>query len=151
MSVSSPAPIYAPLFDDPTGQLNAVAAQPWILFFNQLASGDVGQSWNPIISNLTTVGGTPQIVGALYQLSSAIALFFINIIPAAGGSTSAVAGTTFVNNFPLVMQSNGVCWAVSGLLGTMAGMCDLNSNDIYPPAWTAVTVPLTIIGIVGAS
>lgn len=151
MSVTSPAPIYSPLFDDETGNINPIAAQPWILFFNQLASGDVGQAWNPIFNNLTTVGGTPEIVGSLYQLSASIAIFFITITPAAGGSTSCVAGTTFINNFPLEMQSNGFCVAVSGLLGTVAGMCDESSNDIFPPAWTSVTVPLTIIGLVAAS
>jgi len=41
--------------------------------------------------------------------------------------------------------------AVSGLLGTNAGMCDKSSNNIYVPSWSAVTVPLTVVGMVEAS
>lgn len=144
MTIKSP-PIYEPLSNDPNG----VASLPWILFFNQIYTGDKGLDWSPLFTSLTVVGAAPTITGRVYKISQSIAFFRIKIVP--GTNTSSTAGTTFVNNFPLIMNADGVCFAVSGLLGTNSGMCDQSSNGIYVPTWTAVTVPLTIIGMVEAS
>jgi len=119
----------------------------WILFFNRIFQGDTGTDWTPTFTNLTTVG-TPTITGRVYKLSDAITFFRIDIIPST--STTSVAGTTYIDNMPVTATSNGVCFAVSGLLGTNAGMYDKTTNRVYVPAWTAITVPLTIIGIVEA-
>lgn len=136
-------PIYQPLTDPDTG----IAAIPWILFFNNIFNGDTGTAWTPTFTNLTQVG-SPTITGRVYQFGKSLAYFKVKIIP--GTSTTAVAGTTYINNFPLIMNGDGACLAVSGLLGTNAGMCDQASNNIYVPAWTAVTVPLSIVGMVEA-
>jgi len=141
-SVEAP-PIYNPLIDN-----RGIATLPWVLFFSNIYTGDTGTVWTPTFTNLTTVG-TPTITGKFYQFGQALAYFNVTITP--GTSTSATAGTTYINNFPLVMSGNGACLAVSGLLGTNAGMCDKSSNNIYPPSWSAVTVPLTIVGMVEAS
>lgn len=148
MTANTPPPTTQPAFDDPT---NPVFNILWLLFFNQLYQGDQGQEWSPLISDLTVAGGTPIIEGAVYQLSTTICVFFITITPASGGSTTCTAGTTRITNFPLEFQNNGACWAVSGLLGTNAGMCNQLDNNIYPPSWNAVTVPLTIVGFGPAS
>ncbi len=143
-SVQAP-PIYQPVVDPKSG----IATNPWILFFNQLFAGDGGIAWIPTFSGLTIVGATPQVTGRVYQISQALAVFVVDIVP--GTNTSAVAGTTFINNFPLKMKGNGVCFAVAGHLGTPAGMCDQTSNGIYVPAWTTVISPVTVLGIVEAS
>lgn len=145
MSNVKPAPIYQPLITDESG----IASLPWILFFDGIFKGDTGTAWTPQFTNLTVVGAAPTITGKYYRLTQTISYFSVNIIP--GTNTSAVAGTTFINNFPLTMSADGINFAVSGLLGTGSGMCDRASNNIYVPAWTTVTVPLSIIGLVEAS
>ncbi len=119
----------------------------WKLFFDNLWRGDKGTVWTPTFTNLTIVG-TPTITGRYFKLGQ-ITYFEVRVVPFT--STTCNAGTTYINNFPLVMGADGMCGAVSGLLGGNLGMCDSASGRIYPPAWTAVTVPLTIIGIVRAS
>jgi len=132
-------PIYQQISDD-----NGKASMPWILFFNHVFQGDAGTDWTPTFTSLTTVG-TPTITGKVYKLSDAISFFRIHIVPST--STTSVAGTTYIDNMPVRATANGICFAVSGLLGTNAGMYDSATNRVYVPAWTGVTVPLTIIGI----
>lgn len=145
MTSVRPAPIYQPMIEDEGG----IAALPWILFFDQIFKGDTGTSWTPQFISLTVTGAAPTITGIYYQITRKISFFRVKIVP--GTDTSAVAGTTFINNYPLTMSGDGICFAVSGLLGTNSGMCDQASNNIYVPAWTTVTVPLSIIGLVEAS
>ena len=116
----------------------------WVLFFNKIFQGDAGDDWTPTFTNLTTVG-TPTITGRVYKLSGALSFFRVHIVPST--STTAVAGTTYISNMPVTATANGICFAVSGLLGTSAGMYDSATNRVYVPAWSAVTAPLTIIGI----
>ena len=71
--------------------------------------------------------------------------FTINITPS--GNTSATSGTTYVGNFPLDFTNDGFNTVVSGTSGGAIGMNVESSNRIYVPAWTNVSVPLTIIGI----
>lgn len=140
-SVKAP-PTYSKLTES-----DGKAALPYLLFFDQLFRGDTGKTWTPNFTSLATTG-TPTITGRYYQISKAICLFKIDITPAT--DTTSTAGTTY-SNFPLTMNGNGICFAVSGLLGTNAGMCDRATNRIYVPAWSAVTVPLTVLGVVEAS
>jgi hypothetical protein len=142
LSSVKPPPIYNPVVDE-----KGIATLPYILFFSGIFEGDRGTDWTPNFVNLTETG-TPTITGKYYRLSRSIAFFHVNIVPAT--NTTAVAGTTYIDNFPLVMSADGICFAVSGLLGTNAGVCDQASQKIYVPSWAAVTVPLTIVGIVAA-
>lgn len=150
MSTVKAPPIYEPLITaDDSGKVeNAVPTLPWILFFNSLFIGDAGTAWTPTFTNLTQ-SGTPTITGVTYKISQSLVYFRIKIVP--GTNTSSTAGTTFVNNFPFAMKGDGACIAVSGLLGSNPGMCDQSSNHIYVPTWSAVTVPLSIVGLVEAS
>jgi len=93
---------------------------------------------------LTEVG-TPEIEGRYYRLNKYLTFFHVNITPAT--STTATAGTTYIDNYPVNFTNDGVCWAVSGGLGAAAGHIVANTNRIYVPAWSAVTVPLTVIGV----
>lgn len=131
--------------------LNQDGSMPWqwILFFNQIFNGDAGAPWIPTFSGLTISGSTPKISGRVYQLSKYISLFTVSIIP--GTSTSSTAGTTFIDNFPLIMQGDGIVFAVSGRLGSNSGECEKATNKIWVPTWTTVTVPLSLVGIVEAS
>lgn len=131
-------------------ETEGMANLSWILFFNQLFQGDAGDAWVPNFRNLTIVGGVPTVNGRVYQISRYLSFFVANLICAPGGNTSAVAGTTLIDNFPLRAQGNGVCFAVSGLLGAVPGMVDFDTNGIYVPTWNLVTVPITILGIVEA-
>lgn len=143
MSNIEAPPIYQPVADKDSG----VASLPWILFFNSIFTGDTGTAWNPTFTSLT-ISGTPTVTGRYYQLG-VLVYFKVKIVPAT--STTSTAGTTYIDNFPLTMNGDGICFAVSGLLGTNSGMCDQASNRIYVPSWSAVTVPLTVIGIVEAN
>jgi len=141
--VIQPPPITNPVVDE-----NQVATMPWVLFYNQLFTGDAGTSWTPTFTSLTETG-TATITGRYYKLSQYLCYFNVTVTPAT--DTSAVAGTTYINNFPLTASANGICFAVSGNLGTNSGMVVASNNRIYVPTWTAVTVPVTVIGLVEAN
>lgn len=140
--------IQAPPTRNPLTEGQGEITMPWLLFFNQAFYGDAGTNWTPTFTGLTTVG-SPTISGRYYQLSQYVCYFNILVTP--GTNTSAVAGTTYVDNFPLTSNSNGICGTVSNKLGGGLGMVEASSNRIYVPAWTTVTTPINIIGIVEAS
>lgn len=121
---------------------------PWLLFFNQTYNGDAGTNWTPTFTSLTT-SGTPTITGRYYKISQYLCYFNILITP--GTNTSSIAGTTYCDNFPLTMASNGVCMSVANNLGGGLGMAVASSNRIYTPTWTTVTTPINILGIVEAT
>lgn len=140
MTLVSPPPIYQPLIEDGS---NPVASAPWILFFNSLFVGDTGSRFTPAFTSLTEVG-TATFSGTYYKIGQNLAYYSVTITPAT--SVSATAGTTYFN-FPLTLKTNGACLAVSGLLGSSAGMADAATNRVYIPELAAVTVPVTIVGL----
>lgn len=145
MSEIDPPPIYDPI-TPPQG--DGKLSLRWVQFMNSLFNGDTGTAWIPTFTSLT-VSGAPTITGVYYRIGRTLVYFAVTITPAT--STTSTAGTTYINNFPLTLTGNGACLAVSGLLGSSAGMCDKATNRIYVPAWSAVTVPLTIVGLVEAN
>jgi hypothetical protein len=126
---------------------DGVATLPWILFFNNIFEGDTGTDWTPDFNNLTEAGGAATITGRYIMLTQRLAYFRVTVTPANAGSTSAVAGSTTIDNFPLTFAQNGIVFAVSGLLGTNSGMVNQADNKIYVPTWTTVTIPVTVIGL----
>lgn len=136
---TQPPPIQEQVIDE-----GGILTLPWILFMNNLFTGDRGTDFTPVFTNLTTVG-TPTLTGRYIKIGQSLAYFWLKIVPST--STTAVAGTTYINNFPLTFLSDGICFAVSGLLGSTSGHITSADNRIYVPAWSAVTVPLTIVGI----
>lgn len=142
MSTVKEPPIYEIMIDE-----EGKSRIPWALFFDNIFRGDTGTAWTPTFTNLTQTG-TPTITGTVYRIGRSMAYFSVRIVPAT--DTTSVAGTTYINNFPLTLTADGACLAVSGLLGSIAGMCDSATNRIYVPAWAAVTVPLTVVGFVEA-
>lgn len=141
MSSIQPPPIQDQMIDD-TG----IATLRWILFFNQVFTGDTGVEWTPTFTSLTTTG-TPTITGRYYKIGPLV-YFWVLVTPAT--DSTATAGTTYINNFPLEVTTDGACAAVSGLLGGTLGMIDAATNRIYVPGWTTVTVPLTVVGLATA-
>lgn len=122
---------------------------PWIQFFNQCYTGDLGTSWSPNFVNLTQVGGNATIKGFYYQVTKGLSYFRIDVTPAT--NTSSVSGTTYVDNFPLQVNANGFCVSVSGISGGSIGIVQIGTGRIYVPTWTAVTSVVTILGMVEAS
>lgn len=137
---TNPAPITQPVVDQ-----QGVATLPWTLFFNQSFEGDSGTDFTPVFTSLT---GTATFAGRFYRLSQYLVFFRIDITPS--GNTSATAGTTYATGLPLNFTSNGFNTVVSGTTGGAIGMNTASDNRIYVPAWTNVSVPLTILGIVEA-
>lgn len=138
MSTLTPPPIYDIVTTD-EGKLSV----RWIDFMGRFFDGDAGVDWEPTFQNLTTVG-TPTITGRYYRLSKYLTAFRVLIVP--GTNTTSTAGTTYIDNYPVSFTNDGVCFAVSGNFGEVCGHIVASNNRIYPPIWTAVTVPLTIIG-----
>lgn len=136
-SINNP-PIFTPVVEN-----DGKSSIPWALFFNQLFEGDTGTAWTPTFQGLTVV--TPPTISArYYRISRRICLFRVTL--GTPTNTSATAGTTYIDNFPLTITNDGFCIAVSGNLGGNAGHVVASTNRIYVPAWTTVTVPLTIVG-----
>jgi len=123
-------------------------SMPWLLFFNQTFNGDSGATWTPTFTNLTSVG-TPTFTGRYYQISSFLTYFNVLITP--GTNTSSTAGTTYINNFPLTVNSTGFCLSLSNNIGGALGVANSTNNRIYTPGWTTVTTPINVIGIIEAS
>jgi len=134
---------------DPLTDENGDLSMPWLLFFNQTFNGDAGAIWTPTAVSLTEVGGSATMSGRYYNISSYLCYFNILITPAT--NTSATAGTTYIDNFPLTSVSDGFCASISNKLGGGLGMIEASTNRIYVPAWTTVTTPLNILGLVEVS
>lgn len=139
---TNPPPIQEKMIEQ-----DGVATMPWVLFFNQVYTGDVGSTFTPVFTGLTEAGGAAELTGKYVFLTKNLAYFRIIITPASSGSTSAVAGTTALTNFPLSFASAGICFAVSGVSSIGAGMASANDNRIYVPTWTTVAAPVTVIGL----
>lgn len=120
----------------------------WLMFFNGLYEGDAGETWTPTFTSLTEVGGSATITGAYYQISNSLLYFAVTVTPAT--NTSSTAGTTYINNFPLTMNEDGVCIAAYSGGGTSAGWIDSTNNRIYTPGWSTVAAPVTIAGLIVA-
>jgi len=133
---------------NPLTEKGGELTMPWLLFFNQAYNGDAGTDWTPTFVSLTT-SGTPNITGRYYRVSQYLCYFNVLVTPAT--NTSAIAGTTYIDNFPLTTYSNGVCLTVSNNLGGGLGMVNATNNRIYTPTWTTVTTPINILGFVEAT
>lgn len=140
--VTSP-PINEPILDN-KGNLNL----SWLMFFNQISIGDTGTEWTPAFTSLAETG-TATFSGIYYKISQRLTYFRSVVTPAT--DTSSTAGTTYINNFPLTINANGQCLASSGTAGSVtAGSVVASSNRIYVPGWSAITVPVTITGLIEA-
>ncbi len=144
MTDNNAGQVTAPPTRDSLADKDGKATLGWLSFFDALYNGDLGTAWSPTFVDLT-VSGTPNISGAYYKIGQSLCVFRITIIPAT--STSAVSGTTYIDNLPVFASSDGFCIAVSGGTGGV-GHVTSGTNRIYVPAWSGVTVPLTIIGLV---
>lgn len=142
MTKVSPPPITEGLV---TQDLNT--ALPWIMFFNGIWNGDTGTDWTPTFVSLASTG-TPTHTGTVFRIGQRLAYFRVTITPAT--DTTATAGTTYIDNFPLSITTDGTCLAVSGTAGSAGGACVASSNRIYVPGWTSVTTPVTITGFIEA-
>lgn len=141
MSVSAP-PIKDKIVDK-DGNMSI----SWILFFNELWNGDVGKSWTPTFVSMGATG-TPTYSGVFYRISQRLVYFRIIVTP--DTDTTATAGVTYCDNLPVELAANGTCIASSGVVGSDGGMCLASTNRIYVPGWSAITVPVTIAGVIEA-
>jgi hypothetical protein len=142
MRISSP-PTYAPMADK-----SGIVSLPWLLFFNSLFTGDTGTEWTPSFVALTETG-TATLTGKYFRLGGKLVYFRAIVTPAT--DTSAVAGTTYIDNFPLAIDADGQCLASSAAAGsTEAGAVVASSGRIYVPAWTLIATPVTITGLIEA-
>jgi hypothetical protein len=135
----SPAPINQQIVDE-----SGLPTLPWTLFFNETFNGDAGNAFAPNFVGLSS-SGTPTITGRFYRLSQYLVYFRIDVVPST--NTSATAGTTYVDNFPLNVTGNGFCTVVAGNSGGSIGMVRASDKRIYVPAWTNVTDTVSVLGI----
>ena len=140
MTTVKPPPVFDFLVDQ-DGKANL----SWVVYFNSLYEGDSGTSWTPTFQSLTTVG-TPTITGRYYRVGGR-QLVYYTILVTPATSTTSTAGTTYINNFPLPTIGDSACLAVTGGIGSQAGHFIASTNRIFVPAWSAVTVPITIVGL----
>lgn len=128
--------------DDDKANLN------WTIFFQNIADGNAGTVWTPTFQSLG-VSGSPTFTGRYFQISKFLTYFTVTINPN-GGNTTSTAATTYIDNFPLTMSADGVCLVSTGS-GAVQAIGGVRSADkrIYPPAWSAFTDSLTIVGLVG--
>jgi hypothetical protein len=126
---------------------DGISTIQWTLFFNRVAAGDAGTEWTPVFANLTEAGGAASITGTYVYLTKRLVFFRVTITPAASGSTSSTSGSTAITNFPLTLAESGVVAAAYSLGGTTTGMINAGDNAIYPPSWTTISIPVTLVGI----
>lgn len=135
MSKISDAPIAENVIDD-----SKKARPAWVEFFASITRGDVGTTWTPEITSLTTVG-TPTISGVYYQ-NNGFTDWAVKIVP--GTSTSSTSGVTFIT-LPFTVAADSPCFAVTGFTAAM-GVINASAKLAYLPTWTAITSPITITG-----
>lgn len=138
MSLAALPPKTEPLIDN-----EKFATLAWSVFFEALANGDAGTAWTPTFQGLTEVGAAVK-SGVYYRISKKLVLYRITITPTT--NTSAVNGTTFCDNFPLNMLSDGFCITCSGFTASPAGST-FSDKRIYTASWSLITTPITIVGI----
>lgn len=124
-----------------------VTTLPWLSFFDAVASGDGGTTWTPTFTGLTEVG-TATKTGRYYQISRSLVYFRIVITPAT--NTSATAGTTYCDNFPLNITAAGAAMSLSGATAALAGVTS-SPKRIYTGSWSLLTTPVTITGLIEAN
>lgn len=128
-------------------EADGVATMPWVLFFNQMFNGDLGTEWTPEFTNLIQSGGDATFSGRYYLLTRGLVFFRATVTPASAGSTSSVAGSTAITNFPLSFGNVGVCFSVTSISSVGGGVIAANDNRVYVSTWTTIGVPVTVIGI----
>lgn len=116
---------------------------PWMLFFDSVHKGDAGTLWTPTFTGLTETG-TAVKTGIYYKISHKLVYYRIVITPAT--DTSSVLGTTYCNNFPLTMISDGMNVSCSGYTASVSGST-YSDNRIYTATWTTIATPVVIVGI----
>jgi hypothetical protein len=136
----TPPPLYDRMIDD-----EGKPTMAWTLFFNSIYLGDQGTEWTPVATSLGSTG-TPTLTGTYYRISSKLVYFNIVVTPAT--DTTSTAGTTYFTGLPFDISANGFCTAQSLNLGGQTGMVVASNDRIYPPAWTTISVPVTITGVV---
>jgi hypothetical protein len=139
MSLPLLPPKTEPLVDD-----DKFTTLNWLAFFDTLANGDTGTAWTPTFVGLTETGGTATKTGRYFRISKTLAYFRIVITPVT--DTSAVAGTTYCDNFPLLISQAGVCVTLSSFTAAVSGVTAADKR-IYTAAWTTITSPITLVGL----
>ena len=112
----------------------------WVVYFSELNRGDVGTTWSPVVSNLTSVG-TPTITGVYYQ-NQGFTDFAVKIVP--GTNTSSVAGSTTIA-LPFSVTADTAAHTVTGTT-IVDGVVNASGKLIYLPTWSLITSPVTITG-----
>lgn len=112
----------------------------WVVYFSELNRGDVGTTWAPVITNLTSVG-TPTITGVYYQ-NSGFTDFAVKIVP--GTNTSSVLGSTTIALPFNVTVDTGVNVVVG--ISISQGVINASGRAVFLPTWSLVTAPITITG-----
>jgi hypothetical protein len=142
MTSVKPPPIRGEMLDK-----KGIITWPWLEFFDGIFQGDAGKAWTPTFVSLGATG-TPVHTGFYYKISSRLTYFRVIVTPAT--DTTSTAGTTYIDNFPLLINADGQCLASAGTLGSTGGSVISSNNRIYVPGWTAQTVPVTITGTIEA-
>lgn len=126
-------------FLDKTGLIS----REWNLFFQSLATGDVGADWVPTFASLT---GSPTITAKWFQQGKYQAFFTVTI----NGTSASTAGTTYINNFPGVINADSVILAANSttLIGIGTGLAKASNNRIYTPTWNVTSQIVTLSGVI---
>lgn len=132
-----------PTNGEPLVEKGSLIALPWQVALEDLANGDLGNAWTPIMTNLTFTG-VPTIRGRYFYLSKKLVFCVIEIVPAT--DTSAVAGSTYCGNFPLNITANSTILASLGSSAGVAGV-EASTKRIYTPAWAPTGSTITLTGI----
>lgn len=123
---------------------NNIVTLPWQIFLEALAVGDSGNAWTPTFVGLTETGVATK-SGLYYYITNKLVFFRITITPAT--DTSGTAGITYCDNFPLLMAANGFSATSVSFTAALAGVT-ASDKRIYTGTWSALTVPITILGLV---
>lgn len=120
---------------------------PWQAWAEAISAGDPGNIWTPTFQGLTSTGPAPTLVGTYYFISQKLVYFHVIVTPGSGGNTSAVAGTTYCDNFPLNISVDGLSATIGGS-GAAVAAVTATTKRIYTGTWTNAAVPITLVGII---
>lgn len=131
-------PVYTPFLN-----AKGTVSKEWSIYFQGLSTGDTGQTWTPTFTGLT---GSPTITGTYYYLSDYLIYFRVQL----NGTSASNTGTTYINNFPQLINQDSVIYAANSTtnIGLGTGLSDATDSRLYTPTWSVTNNLITVTGII---
>jgi len=147
MTIPNSPPIQTPV-DVREKALTRIAV-PWSQWFIAIQNFlGIESTWVPTFTGLTVVNGTGGATySGTYTKIGRIVYWSVVVTVTGTCTTASAAGSTWINNLPVIVAGPGTLNAVSAALASYGiGVVTLNTTKAYVPTWAATNSNITISG-----